>query len=880
MTPISRILRKLGILGRDARFHRELEEEMKFHREQREKELREAGMSEDQARHGAQREFGNDLKLREQSRDVFGFWWETTLQDFRFALRQLRKNVGFTCTAIVVLALGMAAAIAIFAFVDGALLKPLPYHDTARLLGVYEAIEIFPQSNLSYPDYLDWKKRNTVFSSLEAYGGNDVILKTDANSDPVHVGRATDGFFRTLGVSPILGRDFYQGEDLASSPRAAILTYATWQKRFGGRADIVGQSVTLDGEPTTIIGVAPKDFHFAPVEPVEFWVTMHASSECDLRRSCHSIYGIARLKDGVTFAAALADVKSIAAQLEKEYPDSNRGQGATLSPLSEVMVGDVRPILLVLLAGAGLLLIIATINVASLVLVRTETRRREIAVRSALGASLSRLIRQFVAEGLLLVMTAAVLSLALASWTMQLLVRLIPAEMVASMAFLQELGLHPRVLIFAAAISVAAAVLFSLTPALRLAAPEMRQDLAEGSRGSAGTVWRRMGTKLVVVELTTAMVLLVGAGLLGKSLYKLLRVDIGMRADHLATLEVQAPPDPYAKDAPAIALARRTVADVASLPGVESVGLTSLLPVSSWGNTTWFRIIGKPWHGEHNEVPQRDASAEYFQTLGAKLVRGRYFRDDEDKSKPLVIIINQALAKQYFSGEDPIGQQIIFLDGSSKPMEVVGIVEDIKEGPLDTTNRAALYTPFNQDAGNYFMIVARTAGNENALLPEMAEALRRIDPGIATTEPRSMSDRINHSFSTYLHRSSAWLVGGFAFLALLLSVVGLYGVIAYSVSQRTREIGVRIALGAQARAVYGMILREAGWLALAGIGAGLVCAVAAASLMRKLLFGTQTWDAPTLVGVAAVLAVAALAASYIPARRAASVDPVEALRAE
>jgi macrolide transport system ATP-binding/permease protein len=880
MTPISKILRKLGIFGRDARFHRDLEEEMEFHREQKEKELRDGGMSAEDASHAAHREFGNDLKLREQSRDVFGFWWETTLQDFRFALRQLRKNVGFTATAVLVLALGMAAAIAIFAFVDAALLKPLPYRNTARLVGVFESIEIFPLSNLSYPDYLDWKKRNTVFSSLDAYGGDELILKTGAGNDPVRVGRVTDGFFRTLGVSPMLGRDFYQGEDLPSAPRAAVLTYATWQKRYGGRADVIGQTVTLDGEPVAIIGVAPKDFHFAPVEPVEFWVTMHAKSECDLRRSCHGIYGVGRLKDGVTFAVALADVKSIAAQLQKEYPDSNRGQDAALSPLSEVIVGDVRPILLVLLAGAALLLIIATINVASLVLVRSETRRREIAVRSALGASSSRLIRQFVTEGVLLVLAASILSLALASWTMQLLVRLIPAEMVASMAFLQDLGLHPRVLIFAALISVAAAILFSLAPALRLTRPEMRQDLAEGSRGSAGTVWRRMGTKLVVVELMTAMVLLVGAGLLGKSLYKLLHVEIGMRPDHLATLDVQAPTDPYSKDPAATALGRRTVAEISQLPGVESVGLSSMLPVNSWGNTSWFRIIGKPWHGEHNEVPQRDASTEYFQTIGAKLFRGRYFREDEDSTKPLVVIINQALAKQYFPGEDPVGQHIVFLHMDSKPMEIVGIVEDIKEGPLDTENRGTLYTPFNQDAGNYFVVVVRTGGNEDALLPEMQAALRRIDPEIVTAEPRSMNERINHSFSTYLHRSSAWLVGGFAFLALLLSVVGLYGVIAYSVSQRTREIGVRIALGAQTRAVYSMILREAGWLALAGIGAGLVCAVAAATLMRKMLYGTQTWDAPTLLGVAAVLAVAALAASYIPARRAASVDPVEALRME
>src|ERR1700722_16570136 len=269
--------KRLAIFARGDNFHGDLEEEMEFHRQQKEKELRESGLSAEVARHAAQREFGNDLKLREESRDVFGFWWETTVQDFRFALRQLRKNMGFTCTAILVLALGMAAAIAIFAFVDGALLKPLPYRDTARLMGVFESIEIFSLSNLSYPDYLDWKKRNTAFSSLEAYGGNDVILKTASGSDPVHVGRGTGGFFRTLGVRPIVGRDFHEGEDLASSPRAAMLSYGTWQKRFGGKADIIGQSVTLDDDPTMIIGVAPKGFHFAPVEPAEFWGTMQAS---------------------------------------------------------------------------------------------------------------------------------------------------------------------------------------------------------------------------------------------------------------------------------------------------------------------------------------------------------------------------------------------------------------------------------------------------------------------------------------------------------------------------------------------------------------------------------------------------------------------------
>jgi predicted permease len=501
-------------------------------------------------------------------------------------------------------------------------------------------------------------------------------------------------------------------------------------------------------------------------------------------------------------------------------------------------------------------------------------------VRSALGASSSRLVRQFVTEGLVLVAAATATALVLANWVMQLLIRLIPAAMLASMPFLQGLGLHSRVLLFEAAISMLAALLFSLAPALRLTAPEMRQDLAEGSRGSAGTVWRRMGSKLVILEVATAVVLLVGAGLLGKSLYRLLHVGIGMQADHLAILQVVAPATAYGKDEQAIALARQMASEIKNLPGVQSVAIATDLPVSSWGDTTWFHVLGRPWHGEHLEVPERDVSANYFAAMGAKLQRGRYFTEDEDKSKPLVAIINQAFAKEYFPGEEPLGKQFEFTTGKPLPIEIVGIVEDIKEGPLDTTNRSVMYIPFNQDPGNYFNLAVRTSQDESAVLASMVATVERINPDIATTGVMTMNDKINRSFATYLHRSSAWLVGGFAFLALLLSVVGLYGVIAYSVSQRTREIGVRIALGAQPGAVYKMILREAGWLAGLGIGAGLMCAVGAATLMRKMLYGTQSWDVSTLVGVAAVLGFAALVASYTPARRAASVDPVEALRAE
>src|SRR5262249_19370708 len=360
-------------------------------------------------------------------------------------------------------------------------IKPLPYQDSSRLVGVYETVPIFPRSNLSYLDYLDWKRLNNVFSSLDVYQRTGHILTTSAGAQIVRGARVSDGFFRTLGVSPILGRDFYDGEDLPAAPRTLLLTYEAWQNRYGAKEDVIGQAVTLDGKANTIIGVLPAGFHFAPVEPAEFWTTLHRSGSCDDRRSCHNLYGVARLKDGVTLGTALADVKLIAQRLEEQYPETNRDQGAALVSLSEVIVGDVRPILLVLLGGAGLLLLIATVNVSSLLLVRSEGRKREIAVRSALGASPGRLVRLFVTEGIVLVIASGSLGLMGAWWLVHLLARLIPPDMLGGLSFLRELSLNGRVMGFGGTISLLAAVLFSTVPTLRLSLSEVRQGLAESS---------------------------------------------------------------------------------------------------------------------------------------------------------------------------------------------------------------------------------------------------------------------------------------------------------------------------------------------------------------------------------------------------------------
>jgi macrolide transport system ATP-binding/permease protein len=873
------LLRARSLFERQS-MEQELDEELRYHVERQIEEDIAAGMSREAARRAALLSVSGLTQRKEECRDMRGWnLLDNLTHDVRFALRQLRKNSGFTCTAILMLALGLCASVSIFAFVDAALFKSLPYRDPNRLVGVYESVSLCPQCNLSYLDYLDWKKLNQVFSSFDVYQKGGFSLRTNTGSEMAAGLRVSAGFFRTLGVIPVLGRDFVEGEDQPASTRTVMLSYTAWQQRYGGNRDVLGKTVTLNGLPNIVVGVLPRDFHFAPGGEPEFWTAMHPAPGCFDRRGCHNIYGLARLKDRVSLQTASANILSIAQQLERQYPDSNRGQSSNVTLLTDVIVGNIRPILLVLLSGAGLLLLIASVNVASLLVVRSESRRREIAVRSGLGASRGRLMSQFVTEGLVLMLAGAGLGLLAAHWSMALLTRLIPRDMMVGMPYLRGLGFNLRVVGFACGVSLFAAALFTLIPASRISLADLRASLSEGSRGSAGTIWRRLGSNLVVLELATAVVLLVGAGLLSKSLYRVLQVDLGMHPDHLATLQMAAPNTAYSKDEQSVALARQVVSRIGSLPGVESAALVSTLPVVG-GNTVWIQVVGRPDNGEHNETSWRVVSPAYFSTIRARLIRGRYMTEQDDASKPHVVVIDQSLSKKYFPTEDPIGKWIVYKDSGHIPMQVIGVVADIKEGALDKATWPALYVALSQEPENAYSIVVRSSQDEQALLPAMAAALRQIDPSITTSNAISMSDLIGHSPAAYLRSSSAWLVGGFAVMALVLGIIGLYGVIAYSVSQRTREIGVRIALGAQAGSVYQLILKEAGRLIVLGILIGLACSIAAATLMQGLLFGVEYWDVRTLAMVAVLLGVSGMIATFLPARRAASVNPVEALRAE
>jgi macrolide transport system ATP-binding/permease protein len=887
-----------------ARVEQELEQEMQYHLDREIEERLAAGVSAEEARFAARRSLGPIAKSVEECRDVRGLnFIDHRVQDLRFAVRQLVKHPGFAATAILVLALGIAANVAIFAFVDAALLRPLPYEASSQLVTVFgtrpDDANVRIRGAVSYLDFLDWRERNRAFSAIAAYDVRaGFTLTTAAGPQRVSGLRVTSGFFRTLGVRPVLGREFGRDEEGPSAPAAVVLAYRTWQTRFGGRPDVLGRTVTLQspwlagGEPHVVIGVLPQDFHFPMAEHAEFWATIRGRQACWDVRSCRSLESIVRLADGVSEQRAAANITSVLKQLRADYPDHHRDQEvAKLVPLRDVILGDIRPILLMLLGGAGLLLLISCINVVSLLLARSDSRTRETAVRNALGASSTRLALQFATEALVLVTTGSAFGLLLSAWAMRFLANLLSADMISRMPYLQGIGLTSRVVAFACAISLIAAVVFALTPVVRTTASEKLAGLKDGSRGSAATTWRRFGARLVVVELAIAVILLVCAGLLGKSLYRLLHVDTGFSTQQLVTVSVsQVSVRPVSTVAsgnrridPAVdqpgAVAREVADRVAALPGVQAIGYADLLPLADGlAPSSTFWVVGRPDQAQLKEDwPVRRISARYFTALQAKLLRGRYFTDEEVASMRLVMIVNETAARRYFPGADPIGQWIAYGGPASPARQIVGVVSDIKDGPPELPSIPASYVPFDQAD---FGLVVRTSQTEQSLLPLLAPVIHQVRPGLLVFGETSMTDRVNRLPSTSLRRSSAWLVGGFAAMAFLLSVLGLYGVVTYSVGQRRREIGVRMALGAHRRSVYRLVVGEAAWLVTLGTGLGMVSAVAAASLMRGMLFGVQSWDAPTLATVAAVLISSALLASYIPARRAASVNPIEVLRAE
>jgi predicted permease len=846
--------------------------------------LIDGGMSREEAERTARREFGNTTLIEQRSREVW-MWplLESVLADIRFSLRQFRKAPGFAVTAILVLALGIAASVSIFAFVNAAILKPLPYQNPSRLAVVFGDTASCSDCGLSYPDYLDLKSTNAVFRSFEVWEDDAYLLQSPSGAVALRVGRVSGGFFQTLAVNPLLGRLFTSTDDTPSAARTVVLPYATWQHFFGARPDIVGRSITLDNKAYTVIGVLPRQFQFAP-RAAELWVPIHDRGACETDRTCRSYVGIARLKDGVDISAAQANITTIAAQLQKQYPEANRGQGAFVVSFSRYITGVIRPILLILLTGAVLLLLIACVNVASLLLTRAESRRREMAVRGALGASFGRLTRQLVIEAALLVALAVCFGFTAAWAAVQLLAALIPNRVLRGMPYFQSIGFDHRVLLFAALVVLVVLAVCTAAPLSRLSIANLRADLASGARGSS-SVWRRFGSNLVVVELTLAIILLVAAGLLGQSFYRILHVDLNFNPAHLATLEIDASTSYNTPDLQHT-LARNLMLTLTGMPGIQSVGITSYLPVTCNCDAAPYRVQGQSmqgqlWSSAQQSAVTRTVSAEYFATLQASLLSGRVFSQTDDAAHPSVAVINRAMAQQFFPGQDPIGKMIGDQSLSTASLHrIVGVVGDIREGTLDDPIRPAVYLPIRQNPSGYFFVVMRTTQVPDAVLPELVSAIHKLDPGIGVRNEFTMTQHIEAGSASYLHSSAAWLVGGFAVCALLLSVIGLYGVIAYSVSQRTCEIGIRMALGAQRFSIGRLILGEAVRLVFLGLILGIAASFFTGRFLRMLLFGVNAWDFSTFAAVSLTLAAAALVAAWIPARRAAATDPMQALRSE
>jgi macrolide transport system ATP-binding/permease protein len=877
-------LRIRSILLR-GRVDRELDEEMRYHLEREIEEGLAAGLDPAAARLTARRTLGPIDRSLEECRDARGVdFIDRRRLDLRFAVRQLRKQPAFAATAIAVLALGIAASVAMFAFVDATLIRPLPYRDSERLVTLFgarpELASTQMRGGVSFLSFLDWRERGRAVAEMAAYDvRSGFTLSTPTGPERVTGLRVTSGFFRTLGVTPVLGREFARDEEGLSAPATVMLTHTSWLTRYGARPDIIGQTITLEGSPHVVIGVLPSDFHFTLANHVDFWAAIRGPQPCWQLRPCQSLEAIARLADGVSMETGRASLDAILQQLRREYPDRNPVT-AKLVPLRDVMVSGIGSILLMLLSGAALLLAIALINVVSLVLARSDSRVREIAVRTALGASTGRLMQQFATEALVLVGAGCAIGMFAAVWGIQFLRSLMTASMIARMPYLRDAGMSPRVIAFAIAISVVLAVVVALTPALRVSGQTRVSGLRDGTRGSAGTTWRRVGAPMVVAQLAIAVILLASAALLGGSLYRLLRIDPGFPVQRLATASVllvnaQNPNDPLQR--PGV-LARAVTERVTALPGVQAVGYADLLPIGpGLAPTSSFWIVGRAPDRQLDVAwPVRRISADYFNALGVRLLRGRDFSSEEVEAIRPVVVINETAARRYFPDEDPIGQRIAFGSPESVQREIVGVVADLKDGPLEAPPQPAAYVPFEHVV---FGLVVRTSEPERALAAALKTAIQGVRSDLLVTVG-TMSARIDGLPSASVHRSSAWLAAGFASLALVLSVVGLYGVVAYTVSQRTREIGVRMALGAQRRSVYQLVVGEAAWLTIIGTAVGLACAVVAATYMRQIFFDIQPWDVRTFAAVAIVLIVSASAASYLPARRAASLNPVDVLRAD
>jgi putative ABC transport system permease protein len=877
------------------RLYGDLSDEIEQHLEEKVEELVANGMPREEAMLAARREFGNVTSLTERSREVWQWpWIENFLMDIRYALRQLRRKPGFTAVAVLTLALGIGATTAIFSVVDSILLRPLPYQDPQQLVLVQERLpNALPKPiPLEAPDVITFERENHSFSALGAFQNGQIDLTGGGPPERLMAARVTASLFPLLGVRPFIGRLFTRPEDQPNR-LVVLLSYGLWQRRFGADRAILGKTISLDRKSYVVVGVMPKSFQFPSPglrynnKPADLWVPRAFTAE-ELKDIGDSFddTAIARLKPGVTLPEANADLSAIAhgiqARLSKDYPELRLEAQAL--PLKNVVIREVRPLLLILMGAVVLVLLIACVNVANLLFVRAAEREKEIAIRAALGAGRLRVARGLLAESVLLGIFGGACGLLVAVWGVKLLVSLAPMAMLRT----QPIGLNIQVLAFAIVISVITGLIFGLLPARGLSRLNLNEALKEGSRTSASAASHRTRSVLVVAEITLSLALLAGAGLLIRSFERVRDTDPGFAPQHVLTATVTLDETAYPQASSIRSFYRQLLSQVRSLPEVHAVGASTDLPLSSGWNHL-FTVEEHP-RQPSGRTPMSDHSAvtgSYFHALGIPLIRGRYFTPDDRAGSLRVVIISEGLAKKYWPGEDPIGKRIKWgVPESHSPwLTVVGVVGDVKEGPLDLPTQPHTYQPLAQVNDGAVVGLARSIhlavlarGNPVTLTATLRNQLRGLDPGVPLTQVRAMNAIIESSMSP--RRFTTLLLAAFALVALLLASIGLYGVIAYSVSQRTHEIGVRMALGAQKSDVLGLVVRQGMILAIIGVGIGIAGALGLTRFLASLLYGVKPTDPLTFIIAALVLGGIALLACYIPARRAAKVDPMVALRYE
>lgn len=803
------------------------------------------------------------------------------LQDLRYALRTLMKNPGFALIAVVTLALGIGGSTAIFTVVDAALLRGLPYKSPENLYHLWETRpqQEFGQREFSYPDYQDYQQ-NQVLEGIAAYTGGGAIMSGRGEPERVFSPSATANFFSVLGVEPVIGRAFQPGEDKPGAPRVTMLTYGMWQRRFGGDPGILGQSLTLNGDSYTVIGVLPASFQFA-LRSADLWRPYQPTEAQLTRRFMHGTNVIGRLKPGVSVEQAQSELGVIASRIEQEHHESHSGTGVRLVSLQEQIVGKVKPILLVLFAAVGFVLLIACANVASLMLTRSISRQKEVAIRAALGASRWRVVRQLLTESVLLSLAGGVAGLLIAYWGVDALVAALPDNQINSLPFLRSLHIDARILGFSFALSVLTGVVFGLAPALQSSRVDLNEVLKEGGRASSGGSRQRLRSVLVMTEIALAVVLLVGAGLMMKSMLRLLQTNVGFNADNVLTMTVALPPSKYTEANRQVSFHDQLKERIQALPGVSGTGTVNILPLQG-GNTTRFLVEGDPIPppGQETEANFRIVDETYFQTLGIPLMAGRMFDERDKPDAPGVVIIGKTVADRIFAGRDPIGRRINYASFPGPPDLIVGVVGDVKIAGLDEAIRPVLYYPFRQSPAMVTNLVVRTNAEPTSLSAAIRNETRSLEPDVALFGIREMNELISDSPAAFMRRFPALLIGIFAGVALLLASIGIFGVVSYSVSQQTHHIGVRMALGAQASDILKMVLKQGLGVSLFGMAIGVVAALGLMRLLRGLLYEVQTSDLGTFAIVVGTLFVVALLASYIPARRATRVDPLVALRYE